>query len=151
MSFMFRLRDGELRVRARAKWIRSVYRWTLWPDKLQEGWTRCPTVVLLWLTHTHTHTHTHTLCMLQMQPHACKARETCAHSGVCNKRERELVIMQECFCNSNTTNTSRCSASRLSLASVCGNQAQPCLADRTAQLLADCLLSKLKWDISWAK
>lgn len=97
MFFIFTLnsreteRERELRVTARAKWIRFVYQRTLWPDKLQEGWTRCPTVVLLCLMHV----QTLTLCLHQIQMHACKVCEDIDTCWRTQQRERELVIEQE--------------------------------------------------------
>ncbi len=142
-----REKDRELRVRA--KWIRFVYQRTLWPNKPQEGWTRCPTVVLLWLKRT----HTLTLCMHHIQMHAWQVRERW-DARTCWRRQQRgtwTCDYARTSRNNNSANTRRCSLFCVLLSSICSNQAQPYLAGRRGQLLAACLLSKLKWDISWAK
>lgn len=135
--------DRVLRVRAGAKWIRSAHQLTLWPDKLQEGWTRCPTEALLWLTHADTHSATGSRLQIKcMYSNVSAGAQTYTHAAIREQRKRECAIMQKRDGNNNGTSKRRCLALRPSLSGVCSNQAQPHLADGMNQLQRDCLHSQ---------
>lgn len=137
-------RECVLELGVRAKWIRCVYQRTLWHDKLQQGWTRCPAVVLLWLTQKHPH-----LCMHKIQICVWKKCASANRYAKGKKEEREPVIMQDHIHNNNTIDTQVSRILTFLIRSL--QHAQLPFGTQHRAALGKVFTRKLKWDISWAK